>query len=101
MAQGRVEMIKSFTLLGKKFTVHANDKLEEQGCLGRLQFDNGIVMLRPQAFKKRMDQRDEHAFLHEVVHAILISMGENKLSKDERFVDVFSGLLQQFFNTKE
>jgi hypothetical protein len=35
------------------------------------------------------------------VHAILDSMNENKLYKDEKFVDVFSGLLHQMEETTE
>lgn len=36
-----------------------------------------------------------HAYLHELTHAILNAMSEDRLYKNERFVDTFSGLLHQ------
>ena len=40
----------------------------------------------------------EHVFLHELMHAILYCMGRDKLYRDEPFVDVVAGLLQQALN---
>ena len=40
-----------------------------------------------------------HTYLHEVTHAILDAMGKEDLSKDEEFVDMFSGLLHQVLTT--
>jgi len=37
-----------------------------------------------------------HCFLHELTHAVLDAMS-HKLSRDEVFVDTFSGLLHQAF----
>ena len=34
-----------------------------------------------------------NTFMHEVVHGVLDTMGENKLSSDERFVSTFASLL--------
>ena len=44
---------------------------------------------------KTSKQMQEHSYLHEAVHAILNAMGRDKLSKDEAFVDTFSGMLHQ------
>jgi len=94
-------MIKSFTLLGKTFRVINDDKhLKKIGLLGLLRFDEGIIYLRNEAFQEPLHQTHQHTFLHELVHAVLYSMGEAELCKNEKFVDVFAGLLQQFHNTK-
>ena len=34
-----------------------------------------------------------NTFIHEVVHGVLNTMGENKLSSDEKFVTTFASLL--------
>ena len=46
------------------------------------------------------DDTVEHTFYHELVHAILFNMGEMKLYSNERFVDAFGGMLQQYMSTK-
>lgn len=40
-------------------------------------------------------QRTQQIFCHELVHAILHCMGEEKLNCNEKFVDVFGSLLHQ------
>ena len=47
------------------------------------------------------DQRTQQIFCHELVHAILHSMGEIKLNENEKFVDVFGSLLHQAWVTIE
>ena len=41
------------------------------------------------------DQRTQQVFCHELVHAILHTMGENRLNGNEKFVDLFASLLHQ------
>lgn len=41
----------------------------------------------------------EHAFYHELTHAILDMLSYDKLYGDEQFVDSFSGLLHQALKT--
>lgn len=43
----------------------------------------------------------EHTFCHELVHAIVNAMGEDKLYRNEKFVDTFAGLLHQALLTAE
>jgi len=50
---------------------------------------------------KLPDSIIEHTFFHEVVHIILDSMGEYKLSSNEKFVDVFAGMLHQVIKTSK
>ena len=43
----------------------------------------------------------EHTFYHELTHAILALMGQDKLGADEAFVDLLGGLIQQAISTAE
>lgn len=43
----------------------------------------------------------DQTFYHEVVHAILDTIGEHELSANEKFVQQFSVLLHQFETTKK
>ena len=42
---------------------------------------------------KQSESSKVNTFIHEVVHGVLDTMGENKLSSDEKFVSTFSSLL--------
>lgn len=46
-------------------------------------------------------QRTQQIFCHEVVHAILHTMAEEKLCSNEKFVDLFGSLLHQVWTTVE
>ncbi len=43
----------------------------------------------------RSEQDIEHTFFHELTHYILDTMNEGELRSNEKFVDVFSGILHQ------
>ena len=42
---------------------------------------------------KQCESSKINTFIHEVVHGVLNTMGENKLSSDEKFVTTFASLL--------
>lgn len=42
---------------------------------------------------KQSESSKVNTFIHEVVHGVLDTMGENKLSSDEKFVTTFASLL--------
>ena len=42
---------------------------------------------------KQCESSKINTFIHEVVHGVLDTMGENKLSRDEKFVNTFASLL--------
>ena len=42
---------------------------------------------------KQSESSKVNTFIHEVVHGVLNTMGENKLSSDEKFVTTFASLL--------
>lgn len=90
---------KTFQLMGKTIKVEFSDLLltdhnitgAQKGCKILVQRDSNQTGLGPQEI--------EHTFLHELVHCILNAMNEDELRKNEKFVDIFSGLLQQVLNT--
>lgn len=45
-------------------------------------------------------QEREHTFLHELVHAMLYTLGWGRLNADEDRVDALAGMLHQFLQTK-
>ena len=47
----------------------------------------------------RPAQSQQQVFCHELIHAILEKMGEDKLCGDEQFVDVFGSLLHQVWTS--
>ena len=49
---------------------------------------------------KVSDTSQINTFLHEVIHAILDTMGEFKLSSNEKFVSCFSGFLTEAIGCK-
>lgn len=42
---------------------------------------------------KQSESSKFNTFIHEVVHGVLDTMGQNELSSDEKFVNTFSSLL--------
>jgi hypothetical protein len=96
-------MIKKFTLGAVEWTVKVdNDKLDDRECYGLTIFDESKIFIQDETLKiKRSDGGIELTLYHEVVHAILDTLGEKDLSHDEKFVKKFSMLLHQFEKTKE
>ena len=63
--------------------------------------DMGKCDPEKQTISIRMDmnkQTTEQTFYHELVHAIMFTMG--KLNHDEEFVDTFGAFLHQYHRTK-
>ena len=52
-----------------------------------------LLVARNFSDKKQSDASMQNTFVHEVVHAILDTMGENELSGNEKFVSTFSSFL--------
>jgi len=88
----------------KKFKVFAstinvaydNVRLSNQGSLGDCSFtDNQINICSEYKGEEISECSTVDTFYHEKVHIILDAMGEHKLSKKEKFVEVFARLLRQ------
>lgn len=84
-----------FYLFGSRYTVTINDDLlEVDGLEGRHSYRLKQIELN-KVSKTHCADAQEHAFFHELVHAILTQMSEGDLNGNEKFVDIFSGLLHQ------
>jgi len=84
---------KQFQLAGVKWKVLPNPHLVN---LGECHSQKGVVYLKNDP--NHVDQTREQTFCHELVHAILFTMGDSG-PHDEKFVDGFAYLLHQYFNT--
>lgn len=92
-------MIKEFTLGGIKWTIKADEaKLDELNLLGLCEFPKSLISIYANGIDKSLIDQTVY---HEVVHAILESMGENELSSNDKFVQNFALLLHQFEITKK
>ncbi len=62
---------------------------------------NRIFLQPPDRTNTTTQDQIEHSFCHELVHYILSHMSQDKLRKDEPFVDLFANLLHQALSTAE
>ncbi len=90
-----ISVPREFILLGRTYKVLQPPRVDKEGNLGDCNSDAALIKVR-RNLKKELK---EHTFLHEMTHAILDSLGYNKLSNDEKFVDSFSGALYQVLKT--
>lgn len=90
-----------FNLLGREINVKlVSDLKERHGAWGTYRDNTGEIELQCSTDSVgAADSLVEHSFYHELVHAILSAMGENDLNENEKFVDVFAGLLHQMQTT--
>lgn len=92
---------KSFILGAVKYDVEIVDSIDDTGlgravtCLAKIKLANKFYGIDiPYDSKRR-------TFYHELVHVICDEIGFKELSDNEKFVDAFSLLLNQFEQTKE
>lgn len=78
---------------GQDIDVELAERLPEDR-LGTVCLAEGkLLVARNFSDKKQSDTSMQNTFIHEVVHAILDTMGENELSRNEKFVSTFSSFL--------
>jgi len=95
---------KSFKLLGKTIDVEFDKKLDnDNAVVGRCNFRTDKIILQPYSEEIAFSNNErEQIFLHELVHWIIFTMGRNNdLGADEKFIDLFAGMLHQALNTME
>ena len=85
-------MATTFQLAGSKWCVNYLSHMEE---MGKCDPEKQTIFIRMDMNK----QTTEQTFYHELVHAIMFTMG--KLNHDEEFVDTFGAFLHQYQLTKE
>lgn len=81
-----------FELGGFEWTVKFSDDLTE---LGKSDCHSQLITLR----SGMSEQTTVQTFYHELVHAILFTMGQ--MSHDEVYVDAFAVFLHQFAKTQD
>ena len=86
------DVATTFNLAGSKWHVNYLCHMEE---MGKCDPERQVIHIRMDMNK----QTTEQTFYHELVHAILFTMG--KLNHDEEFVDTFGAFLHQYQITKE
>jgi len=91
-------MIKEFNLGGVTWSVKIdNSRLEDLCLLGMCENPKALISLCDDGINAEII---EQTLYHEVVHAILDSMGEKELSADDKFTQRFAMLLHQFETSK-
>lgn len=87
------ELVSTFQLAGYEWEVHLTDEMPTM--MGYCDLERCQIKIRA----GMPHQAAQATFYHELVHAILFTMG--KMNHDEEFVDGFANLLYQFQRTTE
>lgn len=91
-----VRIPKKFQVGGAEMEVRNIDRCEDNNC-GLCFLAAGYIEIAD--LINRDDRQSEgskrNTFYHELTHAILDTMGENDLSKNEKFVNTFAGFLNE------
>ena len=98
-----IQIPKRFMLMGEEYTVQIVPELVfTDGDKGSLEWDLNIIRLQPSNPASPLPQdKVEHVFFHELLHAIFYQLGRAELRKDEELVEQMAGLLHQAFKTAE
>lgn len=60
-----------------------------------------ILLAKTAGGDELSEERKAQTFFHELTHAVLDAMGEDKLNENEQFIDAFSNLFYQALKTME
>ena len=98
-----MDIPRRLKLLGRTITVEYDPMLDgRDGTVSEARYTSDSIALQPNTDTFRRPQTQlEQVFLHELVHYILNEMNEYDLRSNEKFVDVFAGLLHQALTTME
>lgn len=94
---------KQFKLFGSTIEVIFDNKYcNNKSLYGEASYsENKIILSNVDGVDDLSPDRILDTYYHEKVHLILDSMGETDLSKNEKFVEIFSKLLRQSDITSE
>lgn len=94
---------KRFKLFGTTMNiVWDNKRMNDVGAYGSHDYATcEITLSDKEGIDDLAEDRIMDTFYHERTHAILDAMNEVELSKNEKFVDVFSKLLRQAIESEE
>ena len=84
---------KKIRIGGQDISVVNKERIDND-ILGEICLAEGVLQIAD-TFRniKQSESSKTNTFIHEIVHGILDTMGESKLSKSERFVCTFASLL--------
>ena len=78
---------------GQDINISIKDRLVDEK-LGTICLATGELDIAENFYNyKQCESSKINTFIHEVVHGVLNTMGENKLSSDEKFVLIFSSFM--------
>lgn len=78
---------------GQDINISIKDRLVDEK-LGTMCLASGELGIAEKFYDSKQSESSKiNTFIHEVVHGVLDTMGENKLSRDEKFVSTFASLL--------
>lgn len=78
---------------GQDIEVCVVERIEDEK-LGQICLAEGKLLIADNfSTKKQSETSKVNTFIHEVVHGILDTMGENEMSQNEKFVCAFSSFL--------
>ena len=78
---------------GQDINIYLKDHLFDEK-LGTICLASGELNIAEKFHEYNQSESSQvNTFIHEVVHGVLDTMGENKLSSDEKFVTTFASLL--------
>lgn len=88
----------SFQLFNQTIkVVYSRTLIDKKGAFGLWYETKNTIYLQQSTRKHPLTKEQVNAtFLHEVTHALLDLIGEQKLSNNEKFVSSYSQLLHQF-----
>lgn len=104
MANGSILIPQKFRLAGKAIRVIVDDVYcKEMKYWGEADFDKRKITLCHRTHKGKVLKKSdkEKTFFHELVHQILGTMNNDKLTYDEDFVDLFANRLYEYEKTKQ
>ena len=92
---------ESFKQYAQEITIKYKKSLSNKhGCWGKCYYDRNEIEFQDNKYEVGLPGlKIEETFYHELVHIILYHAGEHELRNNEKFVDVFSGLLHQALTT--
>jgi len=96
-----MELPSKIRIGGQEIEVSQPEKFED-GKLGRCCLANGYIKIAKMFDGlAQSESSKENTFWHEVVHAILDTMGEVELSNNEKFVCSFAGFMTECYRSME
>ena len=97
-----IDIPKQFELMGHTIKVEFDScLLHRENLVGEARYRDNKIILQPDTKDHPISKEDLlHNFLHELMHFVLLYLGEKELNNNEMFVDASSNLLLQFLKTR-